>query len=238
MFGIAATWAVRCPRRREKSIEPYLLALARVGRGMRKQGGSASGAGRHRSRPARVGRGTWAASAEACCARRTWRLGIGQSEVGQRQAASAKACTHRTWHVRIVQATSANHTSQSRRRAWHARIARGFNGQPRSAVDCQHRPFDRTQRSADVGRPSPLDRTQRSPTWAARRPWTARNVQPTSAAGSPHGPWLARSGQPWTARIGRGLRDDGQPQRFRLTWFVRRNLVREEPLIQTIGHRA
>ncbi len=30
------------------------------------------------------------------------------SDVGQRQAALAKACTHRTWHVRIGQATSAN----------------------------------------------------------------------------------------------------------------------------------
>ena len=60
------------------------------------------------------------------------------SDVGQRQAASAKACTHRTWHVRIGQATSANDgqhqprvarikrglcTTLSRRRAWPARIA-------------------------------------------------------------------------------------------------------------------
>ncbi|KAH0769225.1 hypothetical protein KY290_013206 [Solanum tuberosum] len=151
--------------------------------------------------------------------------------IGQGLHASDVACAHRAGDV-------GHHTSQSRRRAWHARIARGFNGQPRSAVDCQHRPSTARNVQPTWAARRPWTARNVHPTWAARRPWTARNVQPTSAAGSPHGPWLARSGQPWTARIGRGLRDDGQPQRFRLTWFVRRNLVREEPLIQTIGHRA
>uniref|UniRef100_M1D8M9 Uncharacterized protein n=1 Tax=Solanum tuberosum TaxID=4113 RepID=M1D8M9_SOLTU len=138
------------------------------------------------------------------------------SDVGQLQAASAKACTHRTWHMRIGQATSSNDgqhqprvarircglcTTLSQRREWPTRIALGLHITSTSGVDCLHLPClaHNGQPTSDVACP--------------HRSWPVNINQPTSDIDWTHLPWTAHNGQPTSAvactqrsaDVGRGL---------------------------------
>jgi len=124
--------------------------------------------------------------------------------IGQGLHASDVACAHRAGDVGQPHIAKPTSGVACPHRPWLQRSAEVGRGLPASPFDRTQRsadvgrpsPLDRTQRSPDVGRPSPLDRTQRSADVGRGQPAWAVACTQRSAMDCPHRPWLARR---WSA---------------------------------------